>query len=59
MPKVSRFFFSDVDECTIENGGCADICVNTPGGMHCECGPTKALVLNSTTECEGITQELG
>ena len=48
-----HLYDTDYDECTFENGGCADICVNTPGSYHCECGPTKALVLNSTTECEG------
>ncbi|XP_032514482.2 collagen and calcium-binding EGF domain-containing protein 1-like [Danaus plexippus] len=27
----------DIDECTINNGGCEHRCVNDPGGFHCEC----------------------
>ena len=27
----------DVDECSIDNGGCDDLCVNEDGSFHCEC----------------------
>ena len=28
---------SDVDECAVENGGCAHICNNNPGSYNCLC----------------------
>ena len=27
----------DRDECAEENGGCQQLCVNTPGSYHCSC----------------------
>ncbi|XP_077592860.1 bone morphogenetic protein 1-like isoform X1 [Stigmatopora nigra] len=30
-------FFSDVDECSQENGGCQQQCVNTMGSYKCQC----------------------
>ncbi|XP_038222042.1 collagen and calcium-binding EGF domain-containing protein 1-like [Zerene cesonia] len=29
----------DINECTDNNGGCDQKCVNDPGGHHCECVP--------------------
>lgn len=28
---------SDIDECTIENGGCSEACINTNGSYTCTC----------------------
>ncbi|XP_046380420.2 ZP domain-containing protein-like [Haliotis rufescens] len=28
---------SDIDECTLQNGGCSHSCVNDIGSYHCEC----------------------
>ena len=28
---------SDIDECSSDNGGCAQVCTNTPGSYMCEC----------------------
>ncbi|XP_022824604.1 collagen and calcium-binding EGF domain-containing protein 1-like isoform X2 [Spodoptera litura] len=33
----------DVDECSTNNGGCEQRCVNDPGGYHCECAPPMVL----------------
>lgn len=33
------FFFADVDECQVHNGGCQHRCVNTLGSYYCECRP--------------------
>lgn len=27
----------DIDECSIVNGGCQDVCTNTDGGFFCNC----------------------
>lgn len=40
-----------VNECTVGNGGCAEICVDTALGHYCECKPGFKLVGNSS--CEG------
>ncbi|XP_033096541.1 uncharacterized protein LOC117100826 [Anneissia japonica] len=40
---------SDIDECRHNNGGCAQICNNFPGGFQCECIPGYALSM--LTEC--------
>ena len=31
----SRCF--DVDECAVNNGGCSQLCINTPGAFRCDC----------------------
>ncbi|XP_037773595.1 signal peptide, CUB and EGF-like domain-containing protein 3 [Penaeus monodon] len=28
---------TDIDECSVNNGGCDDICINTPGLFSCSC----------------------
>ncbi|XP_035710081.1 low-density lipoprotein receptor isoform X2 [Folsomia candida] len=43
-----------VNECATENGGCAEICVDTPIGHYCECKAGFKLVGNST--CEDINE---
>ena len=32
-----QYPFSDVDECTSNNGGCSDHCKNNPGSYSCAC----------------------
>lgn len=27
----------DIDECELINGGCEDLCINTPGSYYCNC----------------------
>nr|AID23683.1 tolloid [Hofstenia miamia] len=36
-------FFSDYDECKINNGGCQQICKNTPVSRNCSCQPGYTL----------------
>ena len=36
-------FHSDINECNIENGGCTQNCINTPGSFACECTPEYQL----------------
>ena len=41
----------DVNECLVDNGGCAVTCVNTPTDFYCECPPNFAL--SGSTACDG------
>ena len=58
---MSIFFFIsilDINECLINNGGCATNakthCVNYPGSFVCRCAPGYILKDNSLTECVGM-----
>ena len=39
----------DSDECSQENGGCSQLCVNTHGSYHCACATGYNLDLDNTT----------
>ena len=43
---------TDINECSIGNGGCQQTCVNTPGSYHCGCRSGYKLT-NDNTTCEG------
>ncbi|KAL4641284.1 oncoprotein-induced transcript 3 protein-like [Arapaima gigas] len=43
----------DINECENNNGGCAEVCVNTKGSRQCECGPGKVLAQDGQS-CEEI-----
>lgn len=45
-------FFSETNECKINNGGCQQICVDTIGGHRCSCDPGYELRSNNK-DCEG------
>lgn len=51
-------FCSDVNECEKDNGGCAEICVNTKGSRQCECGPGRGLD-ETGLNCRGTVQDSG
>ena len=36
-------YFSDVDECQTNNGGCNQTCKNTYGSFECACSPGYTL----------------
>lgn len=36
-PTSSPFFPADIDECSINRGGCKFGCINTPGSYQCTC----------------------
>lgn len=49
----------DIDECMDEeneNGGCHQVCVNTPGSHHCECSDGYRLISGSESQCEDIDE---
>ncbi|XP_018593706.2 oncoprotein-induced transcript 3 protein [Scleropages formosus] len=43
----------DLNECERNNGGCAEVCVNTKGSRRCDCGPGKVLAQDGQS-CEEI-----
>ena len=42
----------DINECTINNGGCEQICMNINGGHYCMCQEGYSFN-NSDTNCTG------
>ena len=44
--------YTDIDECADKNGGCEQICNNTPGSFQCSCSAGFTLV--SDAFCSGI-----
>jgi len=43
----------DIDECSVNNGGCGDlICTNTPGSFECGCPPGLTVATDGIT-CTG------
>ena len=44
----------DINECDTNNGGCAQICTNTPGSRVCSCRAGFTLASDGTN-CEGKT----
>ena len=49
--------YLDVNECTVDNGGCEGTCVNTFGSFHCECGDGLKISSNNKT-CQGLLSPL-
>uniref|UniRef100_A0A914SFM9 EGF-like domain-containing protein n=1 Tax=Parascaris equorum TaxID=6256 RepID=A0A914SFM9_PAREQ len=43
---------SDMNECGVDNGGCEQLCENTPGSFQCSCKPGYILTYDGKT-CEG------
>ena len=39
----------DIDECAVDNGGCDEICINTPGSFSCACNPGYMLLMDGKT----------
>ncbi len=50
---------TDVNECAQENGGCAQICTNEPGGFSCSCEPGFELSPADLKTCQGARCEHG
>ena len=44
--------FPDIDECNFDNGGCEQVCNNTPGSFLCDCFHGYALNHDGFT-CQG------
>lgn len=47
-----KYSIADVNECTIDNGGCQDQCCNTIGSYYCKCQAGQKLEEDGRG-CEG------
>ena len=45
--------FSDINECTVSNGGCSHQCVNSVGGYKCECQDPELNLGLGSKSCHG------
>ena len=48
----STSFSIDINECNTNNGGCSEICTNTPGSRVCSCRTGYRLAIDGTS-CQG------
>ena len=54
--QFARYLFSlDINECGSANGGCDQICINTPGSYECKCKDGYVLADDMKT-CDGKYQ---
>ena len=49
---ILLYVCTDDDECSINNGGCEYMCVNTPSSFMCIC-PTGFVLDSDGTSCNG------
>ena len=48
------FFYTDINECSTNNGGCSQVCVNRLGSYQCRCRDGYELNVDNHT-CDGMT----
>ncbi|XP_023416401.1 growth arrest-specific protein 6 isoform X3 [Cavia porcellus] len=46
----------NVDECSQQNGGCGQVCLNTPGGFYCACHSGYTLSQDDGRICQDIDE---
>ena len=57
MTNNLKHFLVDIDECSLRNGGCSQLCVNKPGSFECSCNTGYKLESDLTT-CSGMSDTL-
>jgi len=45
--------YVDIDECSDNNGGCNQICINTPGSFECLCHKGFYVTYYDNRNCQG------
>ena len=43
----------DINECSDENGGCSEVCINTEGSYYCACNDSGYEVIENSEPCQG------
>ncbi|EGC40236.1 hypothetical protein DICPUDRAFT_11972, partial [Dictyostelium purpureum] len=46
----------DVDECFLENAGCAQLCINSEGSYQCDCKVGWTVDPSNTSDCVDINE---
>lgn len=54
LPTASSFPPADIDECSINRGGCKFGCINTPGSYQCTC-PAGCKLHWNKKDCVGMS----
>ena len=44
---------TDIDECTLDNGECAEVCNNVEGSYYCSCNESGYEVIMNNEPCQG------
>ena len=52
LPNECTQIFPDINECSINNGGCSHNCYNIPGSFYCGCPEGTTMAANNLT-CVG------
>ena len=50
-------FITDINECSVNNGGCEDVCTNTIGSYTCSCQSIGYHLDNDKHNCSGNNYE--
>ena len=51
---IKFYFVSDLDECTVDNGGCEGICINSISSYRCRCKKKGYRLSADRRSCTGI-----
>ena len=52
--QIFSLLFTDVDECSVDNGGCNETCNNSIGSFSCGCNFTGYEVVENSQPCESM-----
>ena len=47
-----RYYFTDIDECSIYGNGCPQLCNNVKGSFKCQCAPGFTDVKGQGHDCK-------
>ncbi|KIH49108.1 EGF-like domain protein, partial [Ancylostoma duodenale] len=48
---TEQIHLNNINECSVGNGGCSQLCVNLPGSFECQCKPGYIMTYDRRT-CE-------
>ena len=50
---IQHIYNIDIDECSIDNGGCEHSCINTNGSYYCSCNYGYTIDTSDHHHCNG------